>query len=273
MLKPMPPPEPDDCRRRNCWRLLLLALPAVAVLGLALGGETRLAAGLFVAVGCVLMLGTLRPSSRLFGAHQRELSPAQAARGEVWLTFDDGPDPLTTPDLLERLARHGIRAGFFLIGEKAHRHPELVRAIAAAGHLIGNHSQTHPAGRFWSLSPAAMWSEIAECQQTLTEITGTPPRLFRPPVGHHNPFVAVPLQALGLSMVLWNCRGFDAVSRDPIAVRRRLQTGLRPGAIVLLHEGRREASDLLEGVLQDLEKRGLRAVLPEAVSSECNGNS
>jgi peptidoglycan-N-acetylglucosamine deacetylase len=272
MLKPMPPSEPDDCRRRNRWRLRLLVLPSVAVLGLALGGEPRLAAGLFVAVGYVLMLGTLRPSSHLFGPLVRELSAAQAARGEVWLTFDDGPDPQTTPILLDCLARHGVRAGFFLIGEKARRHPELVRAIAAAGHLIGNHSQTHAAGRFWGLPPAAMWREIAGCQQTLTELLGSPPTLFRPPVGHHNPFVWPPLQALGLKMVLWNCRGFDAVLRDPAAVRRRLEAGLRPGAIVLLHEGRADAGELLEQVLQTLAACGLRPALPNFVVSENNVN-
>ena len=273
MLLTMPPPEPADCRRRNRWQLLLWGLPALFVAGLALGGQPQLAVACFVAVGCVFTLGTLRPASRLFGPHRCELSAAQAARGEVWITFDDGPDPLTTPILLDCLARHGVRAGFFLIGDKARRHPELVCAIAAGGHLIGNHSQTHPAGRFWRLLPAPMWSEIAECQQSLTEILGTAPRLFRPPVGHHNPFVAAPLQALGLSMVLWNCRGFDAVSRDPVAVRRRLQAGLRPGALVLLHEGRREAISLLEGVLEDLDKRGLRAVLPEFEGTEFNDNS
>lgn len=268
MLKPMPPPEPAECRRRNRRRLLLAGLPALLVLGLALGGETRLAAGLFVAVGYVLMLGTLRPSSHLFGAHQRELSAAQAARGEVWLTFDDGPDPVTTPILLEGLARHGVRAGFFLIGEKARRHPELVRAIAAGGHLIGNHSQTHPAGRFWSLPPKAMWQEIAGCQQTLTELLGSPPTLFRPPVGHHNPFVWPPLQALGLKMILWNCRGYDAVHQDSVAVLRRLAAGLKPGAIVLLHEGRADAGALLEGLLQCLAERGLTAALPDFSSSQ-----
>lgn len=259
----MPPPEPAECRRRNRRRLLLWGLPALVVAGLALTGAALLAAALFVAVGLVFTFGTLRPASRLFGPLQNELPASQAARGEVWLTFDDGPDPVTTPILLACLARHGVRAGFFLIGEKARRHPELVRAIAAAGHLIGNHSQTHPAGRFWSLLPAAMWAEVAGCQQTLTDILGSAPTLFRPPVGHHNPFVAAPLQALGMSMVLWNCRGFDAVLRDPAVVRRRLEAGLKPGAIVLLHEGRADAGERLGQVLQTLAERGLRPSLPD----------
>ncbi len=271
MLRPMPPPEPAECRRRNRRRLLLWGLPALVVAGLALTGALLLAAALFVAVGLVFTFGTLRPASRLFGPLQCELPATQAARGEVWLTFDDGPDPVTTPLLLESLARHGVRAGFFLIGEKARRHPELVRAIAAAGHLIGNHSQSHPAGRFWSLLPATMWAEIAGCQQTLTDLLGSPPTLFRPPVGHHNPFVAAPLQALGLSMILWNCRGFDAVSRDSAAVRRRLEAGLKPGAIVLLHEGRADAVELLEGVLQSLSDRNLRAAIPDFALSKNYG--
>ncbi len=267
----MPPPEPADCRRRNRLRLLLWGLPALVVAGLVLAGAPQVAAGWFVAVGLVFTLGTLRPASRLFGPHQSKLPATQAARGEVWLTFDDGPDPVTTPILLACLARHGVRAGFFLIGEKARRHPDLVRAIAAGGHLIGNHSQSHPAGRFWSLLPVAMWREVAGCQQTLTEILGSPPTLFRPPVGHHNPFVAAPLQALGLTMVLWNCRGFDAVLRDPVAVRRRLEAGLKPGAIVLLHEGRADAGELLEGVLESLGDRNLRAALPDFVLSRNYG--
>lgn len=269
----MPPPEPTACRRRNRRRLLLWGLPALAVLGLTLAGQAPWAVALFVAVGVVFTLGTLCPASRLFGPHRRELTAAQAARGEVWITFDDGPDPVTTPLLLDCLACHGVRAGFFLIGDKARRHPELVRAIAAGGHLIGNHSQSHPAGRFWSLLPDAMWAEIAGCQQTLTEITGQKPRCFRPPVGHHNPFVALPLQALGLSMTLWNCRGYDAVLKDPVAVRRRLRAALKPGAIVLLHEGRADAELLLTGLFEDLAAQGLRATLPDWDSSNDAGNS
>lgn len=267
MLRVMPPTEPAACRRRNRLRLWLWALPALGVLGLVLAGQTPWAVALWVAVGLVYMLGTLCPPVRLFGPLVRQLDAEQAARGEVWLTFDDGPDPRTTPDLLERLARHGVRAGFFLIGEKAQRHPELVRAIAAAGHLIGNHSQSHPAGRFWSLRPAALWDEIAGCQQTLAAILGTAPTLFRPPVGHHNPFVAAPLQVLGLTMVLWNCRGFDAVLRDPSVVLRRLEAGFRPGAIVLLHEGRDDAGERLEAVMSRLKARGLRPALPDFAQS------
>jgi peptidoglycan/xylan/chitin deacetylase (PgdA/CDA1 family) len=262
------PPEPANCRRRNRLRLALVLGPAPLVLGLAVAGATGPALALFFCVAALFTLGTLRPASHLFGAHHGRLSDAQAARGEVWITFDDGPDPVTTPLLLERLARHGVRAGFFLIGDKAHRHPDLVRAIAEGGHLIGNHSQSHPAGRFWSLLPGAMWREIAVCQQTLTEITGRRPLYFRPPVGHHNPFVWPPLQALGLTMVLWSCRGFDAVLRDAAAVLRRLEVGLEPGAIVLLHEGRADAGALLEGLLQCLAERGLTAALPDFSSSQ-----
>lgn len=272
MLRGMPLPEPVDCRRRNRLRLLLWGLPALAVLGLALAGLTVGAVALFAAVSGVFMLGTLCPASRLFGPLVRELPAGQAAREEVWITFDDGPDPQTTPVLLERLAHHGVRAGFFLIGDKAQRHPELVRAIAAGGHLIGNHSQTHPAGRFWSLRPTAMWAEIAGCQQTLTEILGRPPTLFRPPVGHHNPFVAAPLQALGLTMVLWNCRGFDGVLSDPQAVRHRLQKGLRPGAIILLHEGRPDTVELLEQVLRMLADRGSSPAMPDFERNNKHGN-
>jgi len=261
----MPPIETAECRRCNRRRLCLWLLPAGGMLGLVAAGLPLAAAALFLAVSALFICGTLRPASRLFGPHERELGAAQAARGEVWITFDDGPDPVTTPLLLECLARHEVRAGFFLIGDKARRHPELVRAIAAAGHVIGNHSQSHPAGRFWSLLPGAMWRQIAGCQQTLTELTGRAPHLFRPPAGHHNPFVAAPLQTLGLKMVLWNCRGFDAVQRDPRCVLRLLEASLKPGAIVLLHDGRVHSVQLLEALLMALARRSLRPAVPSTL--------
>lgn len=262
MLGLMSIPEPSLCRRRNHLRLLLVVLPLLGVGGLVAAGESRLGLAVFLSCGYLFTLGTLRPSSRLFGTHLRELNPSQARRGEVWLTFDDGPDPVTTPIILDILQREGVHAGFFLIGNKARRHPDLVKAIAAGGHQIGNHTQSHPAGRFWALPPSAMWREVADGQQTLTEVSGEAPVWFRPPVGHHNPFVFPILQALGLRMVLWNCRGYDAVCRDPETVRRRLEPDLRPGAIVLLHEGTPGIADLLEWLLQRLQTKELQASLP-----------
>lgn len=257
------PAEPAACRRANRLRFLLSLLPALVCLGLLLAGAWPWALAVFTLTFLGIAYGATLPRARLFAAHVDRLPESQARTGGVWITVDDGPDPATTPALLEVLDRHQAKAGFFLIGDKARRHPELVRAIAARGHLVGNHSQTHPAGSFWRLRPARMWREIAGCQQTLTGILGAAPVWFRPPVGHHNLFIGPPLRALGLTMAIWNCRGYDGIERNPQVILRRLRRTLAPGAVVLLHDGTAACVEVLEGTLRLLEERGLKPVLPE----------
>lgn len=205
------------------------------------------------------MIGTLVPRCAWFGPL---IATLPAGAEGVSLTIDDGPDPEHTPALLDILDQHQAKAVFFLIGERAARHPELVREIARRGHVIGNHSQTHPAATFWALGPWRMWAEISGCQQTLTQITGTAPQWFRPPVGHHNLFVAAPLRALGLKMMMWNCRGYDAVEKDAALVLRRITQDLRPGGIILLHDATLICEEVLRGTLALIKKRGLRVELP-----------
>lgn len=264
MLRP-PPDQPADCRRENAWRFAISLLPATSVVVFGLMGKWVWAAAIFWGTFSVISLGTIVPRSRLFGPHVSSLSSSQARRNEVWITLDDGPDPKTTPAILDLLDRYQAKAGFFLIGQKADAHPELVRDIARRGHLIGNHSQTHPAASFWWLRPQRMWEEIAGCQQTLTDILGTAPVWFRPPVGHHNLFIHAPLRALGLTMAIWNCRGFDGIEKNVSRILQRISRSLRPGAIVLLHDGTATCLEALEGTLRLMQERGLQAALPEAL--------
>lgn len=259
----LPPPEqPAECRRENARRFVINLLPAIACGILLLMGQWGWTLGIFLTTFVVIGYGTIHPPSQIFGPHVTHLSDEEAQRGEVWLTIDDGPDPATTPALLEILDRHQAKAGFFLIGTKAAKHPDLVREIARRGHLIGNHSQTHPASHFWTLRPHRMWVEVAGCQQTLTGILGTPPVWFRPPVGHHNMFLAAPLRALGLTMAMWSCRGFDGVVKNPEVILRLVALSLKPGAIVLLHDGPPMCKQVLEGTLTLIRQRGLQAALP-----------
>ena len=102
----------------------------------------------------------------------------------VALTFDDGPDPIFTPRILDILAQFDARATFFVIGKRAEQHPEIIRAIAAAGHEIGNHTYTHRP--LWLLPPRQTRQEIDRCTHVLTTILGEPPRYFRPPWGQSN---------------------------------------------------------------------------------------
>ena len=209
----------------------------------------------------LLLWGTLRPQSRLFGPVLSRL-PTDAR--VLWLTIDDGPSSDTMP-MLDLLDAHGAKATFFLVAERARQHPQLVQAIVQHGHGIGNHSASHPQAWFWALGPWRLRAEITRAQQALTALSGAPPRWFRAVVGMANPFVHAPLRALDLTRVGWSARGFDAVRASPQQVVARIERDLTPGAIVLLHEGAAHGGNVatLALVLQRTEALGYRCVLPE----------
>jgi peptidoglycan/xylan/chitin deacetylase (PgdA/CDA1 family) len=157
------------------------------------------------------------------------------ARG-VALTFDDGPSPEHTPKVLDLLAAARVKATFFVIGRKAAAHPDLVRAIAAAGHAVGIHGYEHD--RFLTLrSPEAAGDDLAEAVAAVEAITGARPTLFRPPVGLTSPRLSRALSWFDLVVVGWSVRGLDgwAGARQE-RVAARVVPRLRDGAIVLLHD-------------------------------------
>lgn len=210
------------------------------------------------------------PKSRSLGPNMLRLPEAAARRGEVALTFDDGPDPDVTPKVLELLDRHQARASFFVIGEKAAAHPELVREIVRRGHSVENHSLRH-SGFFGFFGLRALRREIAAAQDTVAGITGEAPAFFRSPMGIRNPMLDPVIAALGLQYVTWTRRGFDTVAGDPQTVLARLKRGLRAGDILLLHD-RKTAHrtppvlSVLPGLLDTLHAAGLKPVsLPMAM--------
>ncbi len=241
-------------------RTLLLALAHIPAVLLALAGAWALALIWLLALHAMLLWGTLYPQSALLGPVLRS---APLSGRAVWLTIDDGPSPDTLA-ILQLLQEHDAKATFFLVAERARRQPELVRAIVAAGHEVGNHSATHPAGRFWSLAPARMVEEITAAQRVLTELSGRPVRWFRAVVGHSNPFVEPVLKVLGSHRVAWSVRAFDAVDANVERVTGRWLRGIRPGSIVLLHEGASHGRNvvMLGRLLHGLRERDYRAVLP-----------
>ena len=188
------------------------------------------------------------------------LTHFETSRREVWLTIDDGPDPIHTPRLLEILQRFGAQATFFVIGERAAKFPAELAAIRAAGHEVANHTATHPSATFWCLPPGRIAAEIDQC--------GIASRYFRGPAGMKNLFVHPALQRREMELVGWTVRGLDTVSKDVDAVAARILREVRPGAIVLLHEGHRTAADpdfhprCLERTLAALTNAKYRCVLP-----------
>ena len=159
--------------------------------------------------------------------------PAKA-RGVV-LTFDDGPDPASTPKILEILDEAGARATFFLIGRKVAKHPDVAKMIVERGHTIGLHSHAHD--RLMSLRLANTWRrDLRRGLRAIESATGNGTKLFRPPIGHTNPQAPRVLAELGLKTIGWTISARDGVSADHEAVAHRVISQLHDGAIILLHD-------------------------------------
>jgi len=203
---------------------------------------TGLYAGLGAAAGVGLAVGAsayaaMWPASQIFG--RTLIAPPRA--GELALTFDDGPNPAWTPRLLDILATHDVRATFFLVGRYAQAEPELVRRIAQAGHLIGNHTWSHP--NLALTAQSRVHDELARTSQMLQQITGRAVRFFRPPFGARRPNVLRTARLLEMTPVLWNAITTDwsEASADRIADRlKRKIDNLEQGgwaANIVLHDG------------------------------------
>lgn len=253
-------------------RVLFVLVVAVAAgwagagLLLAPPWATVFVAALVSAACCLLAWMVTSPRSQWIVPTRWRGDGAAAA---LALTFDDGPDPRYTPRILELLASHGARATFFVVGERAARHPELVRAIAAAGHQVGSHSWAH--GPLWHfLPPAAQARDIRAGVDAIEAILGRTPLAFRTPLGLRVPHLRQTLAKVGLplTVVTWTARGVDAVPRAPDAIVARLLPHLYAGAILTLHDGaglggsddRAPTLAALARLLPAIEARGLRSV-------------
>jgi len=195
-----------------------------------------LALGALLANHAVLTVAGLLPRSHLLGPNLTRLPASAAARREIALTIDDGPDPAVTPQVLDLLDATGARATFFCIGRRAAAHPQLIADIVARGHSVENHSEHHWK-RFSTLGYRAMRAEVAAAQHTLEQLTGRRPRFFRAPAGLRNPFLDPVLAGLGLQLAAWTRRAYDTRNGNAEQVLARLAGRLAAGDILLLHDG------------------------------------
>ncbi len=177
------------------------------------------------------------PTSRIFG----QTLTAPNRPNELALTFDDGPNPAWTPQLLDILAAHEVHATFFMVGKFAQAEPALVRRVAGAGHLIGNHSWSHP--NLARTSAGKVHEELRTTSDTLAQITGAAIHFFRPPFGARRPVVLRITRELGLTAVTWNAMTDDwsEPSADRIAASlvTKIDRNYRRGSAtnIVLHDG------------------------------------
>lgn len=207
----------------------------------------------------VMGFGVAIPELRFFGDF---ICRGSRKKRRVALTFDDGPDADSTPQLLELLRFEKVPAAFFCIGRRVEENPSLAAQIVQDGHLIGNHSFAHSnLTNFYSC--ARLQKELAQAQTAVEKATGVRPKFFRPPIGLSNPNTFRAARNQDLRVIGWSIRSFDTVLRDPNNIAGGIVKEVEPGAIILLHDGRIPAARLVttvKSLLDELRKLGYEIV-------------
>jgi len=255
------------------WGVTMAVITTVIAAGTALlatRGRTpapRSRAGWFVPVAFLVVAAALLGWT---GANDPQLSwfGAVASRGpdddRVAITFDDGPNDTATLAVRDILDQHGVKATFFLVGTALDARPDIARALYEDGMLLGNHSYHHDQWRW--LDPR--YPELGRTQDAFARQLGVCPRFYRPPHGQRTPFVSLAVHDRGMSTVTWSVSAGDWSTNDPALVASRVLHRVRPGSIILLHDGLdgRIAADrsvvvaALPRILEGLKARGLEPV-------------
>jgi len=242
---------------------LKIGLAAFLLAGILTLVDATLAAALLAGF---LLLCLAAPFFPRFSFYAPVVYRGCSGRNAVAITFDDGPDPLTTPVLLNLLKRRGVTATFFVIGENVRNHPELAESIVRHGHLIGNHSFRHSTRIFFKSVPAVI--EDIEATQVVLRQCGIRPLVYRPPVGIVSPRLGSALLKTGMTLVNFSRRPLDGGNRRLRNLSGRVLRRIHGDDIVLLHDRRPPDENMIplwlkevEAILDGLEKKGL-AVMP-----------
>jgi len=179
---------------------------------------------------------SMAPTAQWYG---RTFTGLPRGSKKMALTFDDGPNDPHTLRLLEVLARHEVKATFFFIGRYVEQHPEIAREVSKAGHVVGNHTFTHPLLIFKAESEVR--AELTACQRALNDAIGEHTNLFRPPFGGRRPAVLRIARGMGLEPVMWNVTGYDWNAPSAEHIERKVTRQVRGGDVILLHDGGHKA--------------------------------
>lgn len=187
--------------------------------------------------------------------------------GSIAITFDDGPIPGNTKEILRILDEHQVKAAFFCIGHRIAKNPDVLREVDQRGHLIGNHSYWH--GKTFDLQLAsAIEKELKDTDEMITQTIGHTPRLFRPPYGVTNPMVATAIRRRKHIVVGWSVRSFDTVIRNPEKLFNRVTKSLKGGDIILFHDFSASTLHILPSFLEHVKKLGLKVVRVDELLKE-----
>ncbi len=221
--------------------------------GPSAGLATAMARPMLRNQGVDLPVGSLPPGTKLSYTSIPGRGPFIA------ITYDDGPVVPNTPRLLDMLAARGIKATFFTVGANVARNPNIMRRMVAEGHEIANHTWTHP--YLSKLGDASVRSELQRSHEALTSITGTAPRMYRPPYGaitaRQKEWI---FSEYGYPTILWSVDPQDWKTRNAATTRSRILTQTKPGAIILVHDIHPSSIDAMPGTLDGLLTKGFRFV-------------
>ena len=254
-------PGTTDMARSAIFFLLFLATNASLALLYPFSLSRLLLTALIYGVGTLLTLYLLfHPRNQWLVSNRSRVDGANC----VALTFDDGPDAVDTPKLLDLLREKKVKATFFVVGKRADQYPEIVRRAWAEGHLIANHTWSHR-HLFCFLTPSRLRAEIERGTDSVRRICGFRPRLFRSPVGMRHPLLNPYLKDAGLEYVSWTIRTLDTLTWNSGALARRILNRAASGDIILLHDhlprGANVMLEALPRVIDELRKRGFEFVL------------
>ncbi|MDH7568130.1 MAG: polysaccharide deacetylase family protein [Armatimonadota bacterium] len=240
-----------------------------------LGNQEGAAASLEIVMGYEPDYGRARATLKAIYAHRnghrvRVVSSVPTADRKIAITFDDGPNPLYTPPLLDLLERFHARATMFLVGAQAEAYPDIVREIVEKGHEIADHTFTHVNLR--TVDRRGIERELLRCRAALRRITGRSVELFRPPGGNADRAVAEVCAEYGFTTVFWDVFDSWLQKYDHATVLSKLVSGVKPGSIVLLHNGNNKTARIVEPFLEEISRQGYQMVtVSELLASRMPG--